>query len=105
MYADAGGKLWVGTGANGIIILDPEKKLSFQLDKQAGININNTIQSIANVNGKIWITSDGGLDVLDMTHGIAQHSGKKEGFLTDTTYNAIQGFEGQCMDHGSFTRY
>jgi len=53
MYADESGKLWVGTGSNGIIILDPEKKLSFQLDKQAGININNTIQSIGNVGGKI----------------------------------------------------
>src|SRR5579863_7918603 len=100
MYADESGKLWVGTGANGIIILDPEKKLSFQLDKQAGININNTIQSISNVNGKIWVTSDGGLDILDLTHGIAEHSGKKEGLLTDTTYNVIKDTKGNVWVTG-----
>ncbi|HET7000325.1 MAG TPA: two-component regulator propeller domain-containing protein, partial [Puia sp.] len=100
MYADESGKLWVGTGANGIMILDPEKKLSFQLDKQAGININNTIQSISNVNGKIWITSDGGLDILDLSHGIAEHSGKKEGLLTDTTYNVIKDSRGNVWVTG-----
>jgi signal transduction histidine kinase/CheY-like chemotaxis protein/ligand-binding sensor domain-containing protein len=100
MYADESGKLWVGTGANGIIILDPEKKLSFQLDKQAGININNVIQSISNVNGKIWVTSDGGLDILDLAHGVAEHSGKKEGLLTDTTYNVIKDTRGNVWVTG-----
>ena len=56
MYADESGKLWVGTGASGIVILDPEKKLSFQLDKQAGININNTIQSISNIDASSMLT-------------------------------------------------
>ena len=100
MYADESGKLWVGTGANGIIILDPEKKLSFQLDKQAGININNTIQSISKVGGKIWVTSDGGLDVLDLKLGIAEHSGKKEGLLTDTTYGVIKDTRGNVWITG-----
>jgi signal transduction histidine kinase/CheY-like chemotaxis protein/ligand-binding sensor domain-containing protein len=94
MYSDETGKLWVGTNSNGIIILDPEKKSAFQLDKQAGININNIIQSIQNVNGQIWITSDGGLDKLDLKRGIAEHSGKKEGFLTDTTYNVLKDSRG-----------
>ncbi|HEY2350494.1 MAG TPA: two-component regulator propeller domain-containing protein, partial [Puia sp.] len=100
MYADESGKLWVGTGANGIIILDRQKKLSFQLDKQAGININNTIQSISNVNGQIWITSDGGVDKLDIVHGIAEHSGKKEGLLTDTTYNVFKDSRGNVWVTG-----
>jgi signal transduction histidine kinase/CheY-like chemotaxis protein/ligand-binding sensor domain-containing protein len=100
LYADESGKLWVGTGANGIVILDPEKKLSFQLDKQAGININNTIQSISRVDGKIWVTSDGGLDKLDLVHGIAEHSGKKEGLLTDTTYNVIKDSRGNVWVTG-----
>ncbi len=100
MYADESGKLWVGTGANGIIILDPEKKLSFQLDKQAGININNTIQSMSKVGGKIWVTSDGGLDVLDLKLGIAEHSGKKEGLLTDTTYGVIKDTRGNVWITG-----
>ncbi len=100
MYADESGKLWVGTGASGITILDPEKKLSFQLDKQAGININNTIQSISKVDGKIWVTSDGGLDKLDLVHGVAEHAGKKEGLLTDTTYNVIKDSRGNVWVTG-----
>ncbi len=100
MYADESGKLWVGTGASGITILDPEKKLSFQLDKQAGININNTIQSISKIDGKIWVTSDGGLDKLDLVHGIAEHVGKKEGLLTDTTYSVIKDSRGNVWATG-----
>jgi signal transduction histidine kinase/CheY-like chemotaxis protein/streptogramin lyase len=89
MYEDVDGKIWGGTSSNGILILDPNKKIATQINKQIGFN-DNIIQSIGEVDGKIWVTSDGGLDIIDEPRHLIEHTGKKEGLVTDTIYNAVK---------------
>jgi signal transduction histidine kinase/CheY-like chemotaxis protein/ligand-binding sensor domain-containing protein len=88
-YVDESGKIWAGTATEGIIILDENKKSSFQINKQVGFK-DNTVQSIQNVDGKIWVTSDGGLDIIDQSGKIVEHTGKKEGLLTDSIYTVLK---------------
>jgi signal transduction histidine kinase/CheY-like chemotaxis protein/ligand-binding sensor domain-containing protein len=87
---DAEGKVWIGTANNhdAIQILDKEKKRIRQLDKQHGIG-DNFIQNLLQFNGKIWVTSYGGLDIIDPVNHTLEHFGKNEGLTTDSLYNAI----------------
>jgi len=99
IYEDEDGKIWGGTSSNGIQILDGNKKIGIQINKQIGFN-DNIIQSIGKVDGKIWVTSDGGLDIIDQAHKIIQHTGKKEGLVTDTIYNALKDTKGNIWITG-----
>jgi signal transduction histidine kinase/DNA-binding response OmpR family regulator/ligand-binding sensor domain-containing protein len=88
-YIDEYDKVWAGTAREGIFILDGNKKTMVQLDKQVGLT-DNTVQSIQDFNGQIWITSDGGLDIIDQTKKIVEHTGRKEGLLTDSIYTVLK---------------
>ena len=69
-----------GTTNEGIFIMNREKKYFKTIEQAAGFG-NNTIQSFSEVNGKIWVTNNGGLDIIDQTNKTIEHTGKKEGCL------------------------
>ena len=87
---DAEGKIWLGTANTHepMTILDKEKKRSYLLDKQHGLS-DNFVQNLLQINGKIWVTSYGGLDIIDPMHNTLEHYGKDEGLTSDSLYNAI----------------
>ena len=93
LFEDAGGNIWAGTSTEGIFILNGEKKTEKQLSKQQGFE-NNTIQSFLEVEGKIWVTSNGGLDVIDQKNKTIEHTGKNEGLPSDTIYSIMKDVKG-----------
>ena len=99
LFQDAGGKIWVGSSSEGIYILNGEKKTATHLDKEHGFS-DNFIQSFLEVNGKLWVTSDGGLDIIDQTHKTIEHTGRKEGLLSDTVYSVLKDIKGNTWITG-----
>ena len=91
LMEDKAGRIWVGAGTSseGIEILDKDKRVVRQLNKQHGL-ADNFIQNFAEVDGNIWIATDGGFDIIDLTHKTLEHTGKKEGLASDTMYAVIK---------------
>ncbi len=89
IFEDGSERIWAGTTNSGIEILDEREKKIIHLNKQYGFE-DNTIQSIAEVDGKIWVTSNGGLDIIDQAHKTIEHYGKKEGLLADAIYSVLK---------------
>ena len=89
LFEDAAGNIWVGTNNEGIIILNENKKTTTSLNKQNGIS-DNFIQAFTQENGKLWVTSFTGLDIIDETQKTVEHFGRKEGLLSDSVYNVIK---------------
>jgi signal transduction histidine kinase/CheY-like chemotaxis protein/ligand-binding sensor domain-containing protein len=99
LFEDEAGKIWAGFASEGIVILDGEKKTSVQLNRQLGFN-DNIIQSISEPDGRVWITSDGGLDIIDQKHKMIEHTGRKEGLLSDTIYSILKDAKGNSWITG-----
>ena len=89
LFEDAAGNIWMGTNNEGIIILNEDKKTTTALNKQNGFS-DNFIQGFTEENGKLWVSSFGGLDIIDEAHKTMEHTGKKEGLLSDSIYAVIR---------------
>jgi signal transduction histidine kinase/streptogramin lyase len=89
LFEDAAGNIWVGTTNEGIIILNEEKKTATPLNKQNGLS-DNFIQTFSQENGKLWVTSFAGLDIINEAQKTIEHIGRKEGLLSDSVYAVIK---------------
>ena len=91
LLEDSRGRIWVGAGSSnsGIEIQDKEKGVVRQLNKQHGL-CDNFIQNFLEVNGTIWIATDGGFDIVNLAHKTIEHTGKKEGLASDTLYGILR---------------
>ena len=99
LFEDASGNIWAGTTNEGIFIMNWEKKILKQLNRQQGFG-NNTIQSFSQVDGKIWVTNNGGLDIIDLAHKTIEHTGKKEGLLDNVVYSLLKDKHGNVWITG-----
>lgn len=89
LFEDAEGNIWVGSSNDGIHILNGEKKISRQLNKKNGL-ADDFLQYFFESKGKIWVTSDGGLDIIDQSKRTMEHFGKQEGLVSDTIFNVLK---------------
>jgi len=89
LFEDAASNIWVGTTNEGIFILNEDKKTATALNKQNGFS-DNFVEAFAEENGKLWVSSFGGLDIIDEAHKTMEHTGRKEGLLTDSIYAVIR---------------
>ena len=64
MCRDDSNNLWIGTGNNGITILNPSGKVVKQICTTEGLPANN-VNYLLHDSGKIWITTGAGLSVAD----------------------------------------
>jgi signal transduction histidine kinase/streptogramin lyase len=89
LFEDAAGNIWIGTNNEGIVILNEDKKTATPLNNQNGFS-DNFIQGFTEENGKLWVSSFGGLDIIDEVHKTMEHTGQKEGLLSDSIYAVIR---------------
>src|SRR6185437_4363663 len=83
---DSYGNIWQGTnfGAN---IIDRNHNVSRRLDSRSGI-VNDTIETIRDIGGKILICTNSGLDIIDSSNRTITHLNKKNGLNGNAT-NAV----------------
>jgi signal transduction histidine kinase/ligand-binding sensor domain-containing protein len=84
MMEDIAGNIWVGTD-KGIALIDKQKNVVRLLDKSNGLS-NDLVQSFVKFNQQIGVTTNGGLDIIDPVQKTLEHTGKKEGLVSDTIY-------------------
>jgi len=89
LFEDAASNIWAGTNNEGILILNGDKKTVTPLNTQNGFS-DNFIQGFTEENGKLWVTSFGGLDIIDEANKTMEHTGQKEGLLSDSIYAVIR---------------
>jgi signal transduction histidine kinase/ligand-binding sensor domain-containing protein len=85
-FEDSEGNLWEGTNSKGILIVNEKDNTVRTLDKIHGLG-DNFLQAFYEENGKIFITSFGGLDIVDLQHHTISHLGKKEGMSSDSIFS------------------
>ena len=61
---DSAANIWAGTTDNGIGVLDPARGEIRHISTHEGL-ADNIIQAIAEIAGKIWVCSNGGVDLID----------------------------------------
>ncbi len=89
LFEDAAGNIWVGSNNEGIFIVNEDKKIITSLNKQNGFS-DNFIEGFSQENGKLWVSSFGGLDIIDEAHKTMEHTGQKEGLVSDSIYAVIR---------------
>ena len=77
------GKIWIGTENEGIGILDMPSNWVKSLNSQHGLS-GDTIQNIIEVHGKIWVSSSGGIDMIDSARRSLKHLGMDQGLTADS---------------------
>jgi len=80
LLQDKLGKVWVGTGragANGLEIIDPEKRTAMNLNEDEGLNGNDVSRLKQDSQGQVWIgTLDGGLNMISNNSAVIERIGK-----------------------------
>jgi signal transduction histidine kinase/ligand-binding sensor domain-containing protein len=99
LFEDGAGRIWAGSSSEGIVILNEDKKTATPLNKQNGFS-DNFIQAFTEENGKLWVTSFGGLDIIDEAHKSMAHTGQKEGLVSDSIYSVLKDREGNIWFTG-----
>jgi signal transduction histidine kinase/ligand-binding sensor domain-containing protein/DNA-binding response OmpR family regulator len=84
---DSRNRIWIGAGGSrkAIQILDLQRKRILQLDKTNGL-ADDFIQTFLEVDGKIWVATNGGFEIIDPVSKTIEHIGKKEGLSNDQIY-------------------
>jgi two-component system LytT family sensor kinase len=65
MCKDKLGRLWIGTGNNGIVVLEPNGKLVTQINEPNGNLPSNSIHYLFSDDGKMFISTDRGICAVD----------------------------------------
>lgn len=101
LLEDSEGRIWVGAGnaIDGIEILDRARKQTKYLNKKHGL-ADNFIQNFLEVNGEIWITTDGGFDRIYPSQKKLEHLGKNQGLASDTLYGTYRDQKGNLWISG-----
>ena len=60
------GNFILGTISNGVIMLDANGKLLFQMNKNSGLSNNTVLSAFQDITGNIWMGLDNGINVLNL---------------------------------------
>jgi signal transduction histidine kinase/CheY-like chemotaxis protein len=84
---DSRNRIWIGAGGSrkAIQILDLAKRKIIQLNKTNGLG-DDFIQNFMEVDGKMWVATNGGFDIIDPVSNTIEHIGQKEGLSNDQIY-------------------
>ncbi|MEP7374764.1 MAG: two-component regulator propeller domain-containing protein [Chitinophagaceae bacterium] len=75
---DSHGRIWIQSLSEGIGIFDAATGQVKSLTAGNGLS-SNRMNDMTEIDGKIWVTSDKGIDILDPTLKRIEHIGKEEG--------------------------
>ena len=78
VFEDKNGLIWQGTN-NGVYIVNRKNKTIRHLSKLQGL-YNDTVQTIREIQGEVFICTNNGLDIVDSAHTSIAHFGTEEGF-------------------------
>ncbi len=87
---DDNGNIWIGTFSNGLNRFDETKNRFvryFQMSSNANSLSSNTIYSLYSENGKMWIGTANGLNILDVSNNTFTRIGEESGLLTNSVYS------------------
>ncbi|MEO6630897.1 MAG: two-component regulator propeller domain-containing protein, partial [Mucilaginibacter sp.] len=78
VFEDKNGLIWQGTNT-GVYIINRKNKTIKHLSKLRGL-YNDTVQTIKEIKGEVFICSNNGLDIIDSARTSVAHFGTEEGF-------------------------
>ncbi|MDZ7606308.1 MAG: two-component regulator propeller domain-containing protein [Cyclobacteriaceae bacterium] len=87
---DDNGDIWIGTFSNGLNRFDEAKNRFiryFHIENNTNSLSSNTIYSLYNEVGKIWIGTASGLNILDVEKNNFTRIGMESGLLTNSVYS------------------
>ncbi len=94
VFEDSKGLIWIGTSSKGIYILNRATGLIKTFAAKYGL-ANDSLEFINEINGEIFICTNGGLDIIDSARKTMRHYGRKQGFTNDLVANCMQDANGR----------
>ena len=82
MTQDSSGFIWILYQSQGVDILNARTGLVRSLTTKQGLS-NNYMENVYNYGNKLYLTSWGGLDIIDQEHHTMEHIGKSQGLRAD----------------------
>lgn len=84
--------IWVGAFAAGLYRIDRASGVSTVLTERDGLTNNVVYRILPDAGGRLWLSTNNGLSVLDPDSGIVQNLGLRDG-LHNQEYNSGSGFQ------------
>ena len=85
------GVLWVGTFSGGLYAVDLKRDLAVRYTDREGLSSNVIYTILPDPQGRLWLSTNNGLSVLDPATRIVQNLGSRDG-LQNQEYNSGQGY-------------
>ena len=82
LVEDAQGKVWIGNVSSGVNILDTTTWLSRSFTEVEGLS-SNKMEDFFEYNQKIFLSNEGGMDIIDSSRKTIEHIGKTQGLNTN----------------------
>ncbi len=89
LMQDSEGNIWAGTMDKGIAVLDPARGQTRHIGKHEGLG-DEMVQAMAEIRGRLWISSYAGVDVIDPTQSTITHITMPAKFANDSIVAIIQ---------------
>lgn len=86
------GNIALGTSLNGLVTLDPQRRILQHLNKKSGLQNNTVLSLLPTAKGSVWLGLDNGIDFVDLNSPITTFF--PDGELQGTGY-AAQVFRGK----------
>ncbi|PPT90371.1 GGDEF domain-containing protein [Xanthomonas theicola] len=90
LYA-ADGVLWVGTFSGGLYRVDLRRDVAVRYTDGEGLSSNVVYTILPDPHGRLWLSTNNGLSVLDPATRIVQNLGRRDG-LQNQEYNSGRGY-------------
>ncbi|MEE3376541.1 MAG: two-component regulator propeller domain-containing protein [Candidatus Cryptobacteroides sp.] len=68
LFVDSAGFLWIATGGGGLCRFDGTELLSFSYTTTPSVRSNFVRNVVQDGFNRLWVSSEGGLDILDLKH-------------------------------------
>jgi diguanylate cyclase (GGDEF)-like protein len=85
------GALWVGTFSGGLYRIDLKRDFATRYTDREGLSSNVVYTILPDPQGRLWLSTNNGLSVLDPTTRIVQNIGRRDG-LQNQEYNSGHGY-------------
>ncbi|WP_235429739.1 ligand-binding sensor domain-containing diguanylate cyclase [Xanthomonas sp. GPE 39] len=85
------GTLWVGTFSGGLYAIDLKRDTAVRYSDREGLGSNVIYTILPDMQGRLWVSTNNGLSVLDPATGIVQNLGRRDG-LPNQEHNSGHGY-------------
>jgi len=101
LLEDNQGQIWASIAQGGLYKIDLKTGKPGNFTKANGLTDERVWQTLVAKDERVWIATEGGIDVYDPEEGTIKHLGPREGLVADFTYALMEDSRGRIWASGN----